>query len=1166
MLPRSNLIGHNKLQDTQSLTKSMSSVVSMNDAISERNVQCYGLKWMNAFGIVKSVREKQHTRYTNLKERLSPQNCPDIKDPKSDTLEDNSDEIEIGTDDIATRKSCELHSNEQLLYEINTDLNRLYPTGNETFFQCNKTYLDLLRNVLFIWCRLHSDVSYRQGMHDVAAVVLYSFLIPSPCQREFADKVHEEHLSGDSENSREDSSMNVAEKGDKVWTREALDTSPIDIIDLEVNTYLTFESIMVYMKPFYYIQSKSHQPLRSNNNDTNQKTSPSLETEVAHSIQSLQETETNSAIFADALSEEEKDENKENLFETSEKPFPTFIEKESQAGQLPLHKLCNHIQYELLQRTDPQLFYHLRNLEIIPITYCLRWVRLLLAREFTLDQVLKIWDAFILDDTRPPIQSWPDSIAIDTLRLDASNNQDTSWLGFPLLRYVCVAKLLKLSPRLREKDNTGCLRLLMHTHAEDDDISAHALIKLAKRLQNPMIEASLTNAPHEDTIDVVCFDEGSLGIILTATQKPHSHRLAVKGFTEGHYPQNLGQAEASGKVKVGDLLESVNGVSMENISTEEIKRHLELVGRPVYIAFRHLADPEITFFDDLVIEPKEEISILSSNQQATAELKPHLLPGEMCYAHVRAGIKHSTLTNQGIFLSHYEPGKIFVTNYRCCFLQAISNHRVGWQVPVLSIISLKSAEKPTPTSRSGTAFGHAQAVLGFSTTEASSLKIIIRCKDSQIGRFLLEDEAEYSKIMKCLNYLAFPSNLLDAFCFSYVPKVAPSDLAPFDIRHDYQRIGLLDVPERLRCIDQTAQYELCKTYPQHLVVPVDLSDQKIKSAASFRSLNRLPVVSWMHPGNKATICRSSQPMVGLKSTRCNQDEQLVRLLCSTDASSKYVIMDARSQLAAVGNKAMGKGTELSSNYRGSTITFMNIENIHTMRQSFDALVSIFNAQKDTGSVSMYGQIEASGWLRHVRLILKASLEIAQHVHGGVSVLTHCSDGWDRTSKMVSIAELMLDPFYRTFKGFQVLIEKEWCSFGHPFATRYGHGRSDTSNDQRSPIFLMFLDCVWQLLRQYPTFFEFTDKFLVALADHVHSCKYGTFLMDCEKQRCAFVCVVTHRILIFTVYRKELLSKYRVCPVWSELNGHNEQFVNPLYSSSQEAPGFLAPNTFSKNIK
>jgi len=31
------------------------------------------------------------------------------------------------------------------------------------------------------------------------------------------------------------------------------------------------------------------------------------------------------------------------------------------------------------------------------------------------------------------------------------------------------------------------------------------------------------------------------------------------------------------------------------------------------------------------------------------------------------------------------------------------------------------------------------------------------------------------------------------------------------------------------------------------------------------------------------------------------------------------------------------------------------------------------------------------------------------------VLVHCSDGWDRTSQVVALAELMLDPYYRTIE-------------------------------------------------------------------------------------------------------------------------------------------------------
>lgn len=47
-----------------------------------------------------------------------------------------------------------------------------------------------------------------------------------------------------------------------------------------------------------------------------------------------------------------------------------------------------------------------------------------------------------------------------------------------------------------------------------------------------------------------------------------------------------------------------------------------------------------------------------------------------------------------------------------------------------------------------------------------------------------------------------------------------------------------------------------------------------------------------------------------------------------------------------------------------------------------------------------------------------------------NVLVHCSDGWDRTAQMCALAQQLLDPYFRTLEGFLVLIEKDWCSFGH----------------------------------------------------------------------------------------------------------------------------------------
>lgn len=52
-------------------------------------------------------------------------------------------------------------------------------------------------------------------------------------------------------------------------------------------------------------------------------------------------------------------------------------------------------------------------------------------------------------------------------------------------------------------------------------------------------------------------------------------------------------------------------------------------------------------------------------------------------------------------------------------------------------------------------------------------------------------------------------------------------------------------------------------------------------------------------------------------------------------------------------------------------------------------------------------------------------------------------------------------------GFQTLVEKDWIRFGHQFAVRMGQGINQPASEERSPVFLQFLDCVSQLVHQFP---------------------------------------------------------------------------------------------------
>lgn len=52
-------------------------------------------------------------------------------------------------------------------------------------------------------------------------------------------------------------------------------------------------------------------------------------------------------------------------------------------------------------------------------------------------------------------------------------------------------------------------------------------------------------------------------------------------------------------------------------------------------------------------------------------------------------------------------------------------------------------------------------------------------------------------------------------------------------------------------------------------------------------------------------------------------------------------------------------------------------------------------------------------------LLSGASDVAAYLEAGDPVLVHCSDGWDRTAQLTSLAQLLLDPFYRTIDGFQV---------------------------------------------------------------------------------------------------------------------------------------------------
>lgn len=64
----------------------------------------------------------------------------------------------------------------------------------------------------------------------------------------------------------------------------------------------------------------------------------------------------------------------------------------------------------------------------------------------------------------------------------------------------------------------------------------------------------------------------------------------------------------------------------------------------------------------------------------------------------------------------------------------------------------------------------------------------------------------------------------------------------------------------------------------------------------------------------------------------------------------------------------------------------------------------------------------------------------------------------------------------------------------------GHGSDKYSDQDRSPIFLQFIDCVWQILQQNSKVFEFNEKLLLTIVNNMYTCQFGTFLYNNEFER------------------------------------------------------------------
>eukprot|EP00026_Physarum_polycephalum_P001446 Phypoly_transcript_01447.p1 GENE.Phypoly_transcript_01447~~Phypoly_transcript_01447.p1 ORF type:complete len:832 (+),score=84.31 Phypoly_transcript_01447:280-2496(+) len=517
---------------------------------------------------------------------------------------------------------------------------------------------------------------------------------------------------------------------------------------------------------------------------------------------------------------------------------------------------------------------------------------------------------------------------------------------------------------------------------------------------------------------------------------------------------------------------------------------------------------------------------------------PGLLPGETKFMYQPGVAMELTSSVQATWLNNVayvnnetitpkKTGVLIGTNFRLIFMDNLEKpHKFPKKKPI-NLIPLG-------------AIGNISFLIT-GKDESTSKTLQLWCKDWRLITLTFETPATCSEIHKRLIERTV-TPVENVFAFSLDPS--PSDTIHI-MELEFERLKL--DPDKWRISTFNHDYSKIPTYPAKLIVPKAIPDTVLQKSKEFRCNSRIPAVCWASP-NGVSISRTSQPHTGIWSARSEDDEVLVRGIFANNVHySKRVmcILDCRPKLSAVGNMAKGLGYEKPEGYSeyGCEITWLGIDNIHAMRDSLRNMYKLcLGSQSDHKWLS---NLEYTRWMEHLNLVLSSSVKIVELVQQGSSVLVHCSDGWDRTPQVTSLAQLLLDGYYRTVEGFLRLITKEWLSFGHQFLLRTGHGCSDFWNNEHcSPVFLQWVDCVWQVIHQFPHCFEFNEAFLIDILDNLYNCYFHEFLFNSEKE------------MRHAGSRQSL---------WERYMQKSHIFLNPFYAETND-PQVLIPDFSPKRLR
>ncbi|XP_076683538.1 myotubularin-related protein 10-B isoform X3 [Andrena cerasifolii] len=583
--------------------------------------------------------------------------------------------------------------------------------------------------------------------------------------------------------------------------------------------------------------------------------------------------------------------------------------------------------------------------------------------------------------------------------------------------------------------------------------------------------------------------------------------------------------EVNPRSELDDALTSIRRYSMQSTAVVQAFA-MESKSCNNFISYVGLEEHEMQ-----VPGPRRCHPLGSSRRSSLSESNIKLLPGEIFITKAQSVHMFAPVSD----LTQGTAGVLSITNFKLSFITTDDvngedsarqqNHLYGYMDTCLTNIEdiyITVGDKK-------------RRLVPGSTVPSKVKGIFIICKNLRTWSFSFKFSpiGQVNMLLTALLHHAFPSrhHLLFAYDYSeaYYSSLDKAVRLFRDISDWHSELERTMSNEKFRKFWRLStvnvDFKLCRSLSRYIIVPTCITDSQLMDAAKHFQGNRPPIWSWSSVHGAALVKMSElSPLV---TNRMQENIMFENVRKSHPQKMAPIVLELNKDVSV----------KLIAVAFSKFATLCSPENI---RQ--------FWLQDN----NFYSLVEGTKWLKYVSYCLQKAVEACEHLHLGFSVILQGA-GTDTCCIVSSLVQLLLDPYFRTVTGFQSLLQKEWVAGGHPFCDRLGH-IAKRSSEKQSPLFLLYLDCVWQLSQQFPGDFEFTETYLTTLWDAAHVSIFDTFIFNCEKDRVAAATEPTKPLILRSVWdwreqfsEQDILLFYN--PLYSprEVGGRDKSIIKPLYS-------------------